>query len=427
MKRCLRILPHPCLVWIFLLVIAGQGLCEGFEFILKDERTGCETALRGVLLAGQHALPAEPILEAAGVHFSVDIVAAQLTVLEGRQGAILISKSELVLWRGGVLRCVPSPEIVSGGFVVPAPLVLRIVSELGSLPCRYDKGVFSIGEGSEQAEVSPEQTLPQTVTPALPSEAGESCRVRTIVIDPGHGGSDPGSVSPSGLKESAIVLDTALRLRTLIENDRVLGVERVVLTRDRDVFVPLLERAKIANAAKGDVFISLHVNASMSKLASGIETYFVSQTDDTSSLEVESRENAVMDLDVEPGTASGQPGVSVEAILMDLQYMEYVRESQALAALIEQELPRVTASRQRGVRQAMFYVLRGVSMPSVLVELGFLSCSAEEKDLSLPAYRQKLAAGLHQSVGFYARQLDERLMATQPVAEPETDSGGGVP
>lgn len=395
--------------WLVLwMVLWGMPvLAQTQQVTLKDGRSGKDTALQGLLVQGKVLLPAEPILDAAGVPYSLDVVSVQLTAGDGRRGAILVSGSELLVWKGTLLRSVPAPILSETGFLIPSDLLVRMVSELGQVPAYYREGEFGLGnrEGEISTDITPPPAavVPSPGEPASAPEGGYG--FKTVVIDPGHGGSDPGTISDTGIKESVIVLDVAMRLRTLLESDATLGVERVILTRDRDVFVPLLERSKTANAAKGDLFISLHCNASMSKHATGIETYFVSQTEDTVALDVESRENAVLDLESEAGVVSSQSGVSVEAILMDLQYMEYVRESQALAATLLRQLGLATSARERGVRQAMFYVLRGAGMPSVLVELGFISTAIEEKDLASQGYRQKLAAGLHQGILNYSNEM----------------------
>jgi N-acetylmuramoyl-L-alanine amidase len=223
------------------------------------------------------------------------------------------------------------------------------------------------------------------------------------VIDPGHGGRDSGAVGSRGLKEKDVVLDIALRLRKLIQ-DR-LGL-RVILTRSEDVFVPLEERTAIANRAKADFFLSIHVNAAPKSRATGFETYFLSKEPSDSDARASAiRENLPL---TEEGMA-GRGQDSVKAILWDMAYALYTRESAALASMMLEELDKILSVNNRGVKSGPFFVLMGAAMPSALVEVAFISNSQEERKLQEESYRQRVAEALLEGITKFRARYEKRL------------------
>lgn len=235
--------------------------------------------------------------------------------------------------------------------------------------------------------------------PASPAPAG----IRTIVIDPGHGGRDSGAVGPRGLKEKDVVLDIALRLRKLIR-DRM-GL-RVILTRSEDVFVPLEERTAIANRAKADFFLSIHVNAAPKSRATGFETYFLSKEPSDSDARASAiREN--LPLTEEGMGARGQD--SVKAILWDMAYALYTRESAELAGMMLEELDKILSVNNRGVKSGPFFVLMGAAMPSALVEVAFITNPQEERQLQEEAYKQRVAEALLEGIARFRARYEKRL------------------
>lgn len=238
--------------------------------------------------------------------------------------------------------------------------------------------------------------------PVLPP-AGE--RIRTIVVDAGHGGHDPGAISRGGLKEKNLTLDVARRLRDLLTQDGF----RVVMTRYDDRFIPLVGRSAIANREGADLFVSIHANSSRARKVSGFEAYYLSEATDDHARALEASENASLPDEV------GRPVSSeTEAILWDLLYTEHRLESLELASytcrgLGGQGLP----VRSRGVKSARFAVLKGARMPAVLVEVGFISNPEEEVRMRRPEYRQRLAAGVRQGILSF-RGKAEREYAYRP-------------
>jgi len=224
-------------------------------------------------------------------------------------------------------------------------------------------------------------------------------RFDTVVIDPGHGGENLGARGAGGLLEKDLVLDVGLRLAKRLE---ARGID-VVLTRRDDRFVPLEERTSIANDARGDLFISIHANASRSRNARGIETFFVS---------LEASDEAAQNLAILENQAfAGSEGVAkisedpLLGILGDLIATEHLVESQEFSGLVQSQL---ASSRSRGVKQAPFVVLMGVQMPAALVEIGFLTNPDDERDLRSSAERDRLADGLAGAVVEFGERYDAR-------------------
>ncbi len=222
---------------------------------------------------------------------------------------------------------------------------------------------------------------PKAAAPGLPPPPRRA-RIPTIVIDPGHGGSDLGAQSADGLLEKEIALRLARILRTKLQARLPM---RVVLTRDEDADLPLETRAAIANQLKAELFISLHLNASFGSSAHGAETYFLS-------LEA-SDERAQLAADAANigSNPRANPLSDLELILWDMAQSQHLARSQHLATLIQEELNEALDLHDRGVKQAPFVVLNGAAMPAVLVEFGFLSNPEEVRLLRDPAYQNELA------------------------------------
>jgi N-acetylmuramoyl-L-alanine amidase len=229
--------------------------------------------------------------------------------------------------------------------------------------------------------------------------------VSRIVIDPGHGGHDPGAAG-KGLTEAALVLDVALRLEKLLA--AVEGVE-VILTRRTDEFVQLQERTAIANREGADLFLSIHANASSNSLAQGIETYFLNFATSGAAAAVAARENA----------ASGQPMAALPDLVKSIALHNKLDESRDLAVYIQSGLVRKLQPSNRnlknlGVKQAPFVVLIGAAMPSVLAEISFLTNAQDLALVRTPAYRQRIAEGLFDAI----RKYQTSLKTDQKVAQP---------
>jgi N-acetylmuramoyl-L-alanine amidase len=231
--------------------------------------------------------------------------------------------------------------------------------------------------------------------PVVESKNGKPAApaLRKIVIDPGHGGKDPGAIGVGGIAEKDIVLAVAKRLALKLK--REMGVE-VVLTRDDDSFVDLKDRTAIANTEKADLFISLHVNASPNAEARGLETYYLDNTTDEAANRLAARENAV---------ARGSV-TDVQFILSDMIQNLKLEDSITLAnrlhaSVVSQVGRRYGEVRDLGVKKALFYVLVGARMPSVLVELFFVTNKSEARALSKEGYQEAIADALFDGIKRY--------------------------
>jgi len=229
-----------------------------------------------------------------------------------------------------------------------------------------------------------------------------SKKVNLIVIDPGHGGIDPGAVGKKGLYEKDANLAIAKYLDRLIKD--TLGI-KIIMTREKDIYLSLKARTSIANSNSADLFVSIHCNASAkSSKMKGFETYFLSEARTTEARAVAMRENASLKFDgIEPTDV-------VSDILIDLAQTAHLEESNRFAEFIQDNAKRQLSISSRGVKQAGFYVLRGAFMPSILIECAFVSNLEEEKLLKQKSFRKKLAycifCGIKNFIYDYERRLN---------------------
>jgi N-acetylmuramoyl-L-alanine amidase len=233
---------------------------------------------------------------------------------------------------------------------------------------------------------------PSPVAPAVDTGA-----VRTVVIDPGHGGEDVGAKGPGGTLEKDVTLSIARKLRSALSN--TLGLQ-AFLTRDRDEEIALDERAAVANNYKADLFVSIHANASRSMGAKGSEVYFLTYQ----ATDEESRRMAALEGGIFTPTTPAAGSGDLALILWDMAQAEHLEESSALASRIHEELAGVTGSQGRGVKQAPFRVLVGAAMPAVLVEAAFISNAEEERLLVSDTYQGKVVAALVRGIARYQQQ-----------------------
>lgn len=238
--------------------------------------------------------------------------------------------------------------------------------------------------------------------------------IRTVVIDPGHGGTDTGAIGPGGLEEKTITLALAKKLSARLSKELKL---RVLLTRDTDELIPLTQRTAMANQFQADLFISIHLNSALRRGAQGTESYFLSlDASDELSKQVAERENEV---DVAP--AAPEQAGDLKFILWDLAQQEYLKESSELAETIQDELSKATNSENRGVKQAPFRVLIGATMPASLVEVGFISNPDEETKLRSEEHQDKLVAAIVSAVQRFKAQYDAKV-GVSPTTPPPTST-----
>jgi N-acetylmuramoyl-L-alanine amidase len=216
--------------------------------------------------------------------------------------------------------------------------------------------------------------------------------ISRIVIDPGHGGKDPGAIGPHGEKEKDITLSVSKELATRL---REVGYQ-VFITRKDDTFIPLEERSIFANKKKAGLFISVHVNANEKESLRGVETYFLNLTTDASALKVADRENAV----------ASKSMSDLHFIIKDLTLNARINESSRFATSIQKSIISSLEksgylNKDHGVKQAPFYVLVGAQMPSILIETGFITNMAESKLLQKKLYQNSIVNGIISGINLF--------------------------
>ncbi len=360
--------------------------------------------------------PARIYFDLLGARVTKDLASRIFPVRDGFLQQIRVGQN-----KADVVRVVLDFQNVSeyNVFTLPDPYRL-VVDILGKAPA--PQPLQAASTASEPAPAPPGPTPTSTVAEATPAPepvAAEASpdiirvppaprvdgysiiqqlglSASRVVIDPGHGGHDPGTMNKFGLREKEVVLDVSHRLRKLLEKD---GFE-VVMTRDKDVFVPLEERTAIANSQGADLFVSIHVNASRSTKPRGTETYFLNLATTPDAEEVAARENAVTTRRVN----------ELQGILQKLLNNEKITESRELASQVQTSLSsELYASsrdaRNRGVKTAPFYVLLGAQMPSVLVEVAYLTNRRDAELLRDGTFRQKVAESIAVGIRGYQDSL----------------------
>lgn len=311
----------------------------------------------------------------------VDLVGARLAMDDARSIAV----------EDGLLR-----QVRVGQF---KPTVVRVVLDMNSptdhktfvLPDPY-RLVVDIQGKKNQALARKGGSDPQEAAKKTPNQG-----LRKIVLDPGHGGKDPGAIGVRGIAEKDIVLSIAKKLARKLERD--MGVD-VVLTRRDDSYLHLEDRTAIANAENADLFISLHTNASPNPRAGGLETYYLDNTDDEASIRLAAREN---------GT-SRKSISDLQFILSDLTQNSKQEDSITLAHHIHSSLAsrvgrKHGAVRDLGVKKALFYVLVGAKMPSVLAELFFITHKREGRQLRRSSYQNTIVEALYEGIRKYQENM----------------------
>ena len=279
----------------------------------------------------------------------------------------------------------------------PDRLVLDIAKEHAAIP----QGVGGSPE-SEAVLIAPSAGTAAAVSASSVSGINipdkmvlEKSGRKKIVIDAGHGGKDPGGRKLFGLKEKEMNLQVAKELYDLLKGDEMFDA---LLTRNSDVFVPLADRSLISNNFKADIFVSIHANASRDRREKGFEIYFMSEkASDPVAAEVADYENSVVGLE----DGGGQQDATA-MLLHSMARNEYLNEGSRLAGLVSSEMEKRTPFVNRGVKQAAFYVLRGTYSPGILVEMGFMTNSGDEKVLNDKKGRTKIANAIYKGILKYA-------------------------
>jgi len=320
------------------------------------------------------------------------------------------------------------PATTSDGFLLPqlennqwiqnmrmgqnSPEKLRLVLDLTSLGekssfnvSKNEKGVLIAAKG--EIVHSPAPTKIAAITPPKTQKTLEKPKQSKksqyrIVIDPGHGGADPGARGVKGAKEKDVVLSISKKLKSLLAKD---AQYTIFMTRENDKTLKLLERTRFANTKNGDLFVSIHANASPRASAKGVSTYFLNNADDQESLRVAMRENGELD----PSTLhvpSGSDDYYLEIMKASMIKNFHTTQSTDLARMVQKNMIKQLSSSYSsvvdlGVRSARFYVLTGAKMPAILVETSFISNPTEEKRLTSSSYQDKIAKSVFEGIEKY--------------------------
>jgi N-acetylmuramoyl-L-alanine amidase len=250
------------------------------------------------------------------------------------------------------------------------------------------------------AEPTKKEDAPPTETAPPPQTANPSAAkvIKSIVIDPGHGGLETGAKGKFGALEKDITLPIALKLKAVIEKNLAY---HVTLTRDKDINVALDDRAAIANNQKASLFISIHANSSLRRNAQGSETFFLSlNATDEEARRLAYLENNSADLE-KPIEEKDKDQVMM--ILWDLAQSAYLKQSQRLAEIVQDELNSLLGTANRGIKQARFKVLEGVACPAVLVEVAFISNPAEERELEKEEFQNGVVQAIYRGLVTYIK------------------------
>ena len=330
---------------------------------------GCATVPSGgistITLHGSPYVPLDAVCSSRGLAADYDGLTRTVAVYRGSE-VIRFQVGRRDLLVSGCLSCLLSPvDVYRGMVVIPLELRRRI-----------------------------DELFPQEIV-----SSGAFRRLHKVVVDAGHGGKDPGATSPHGVMEKDVVLDIARKLRDDLKQE---GIE-VVMTRDSDTFIPLEERAQVANRNGVDLFVSIHANANRTRSFKGVEVYYISPAVSDSKRAVVTARSSGLNCD---SSCLASQSMNLKEIIWDMTYAYDRRESIELSRTICRAMGGSPDIKVVGVKNANFSVLRGSTMPAVLVEVGYLTNPSEESLIVCDIYRRKLAERIKEGIGFYCEGLN---------------------
>lgn len=307
----------------------------------------------------------------------------------------LLKMARVGQFRPDVVRVVLDIENIRECKIFPLSNPFRVIIDVKG---ERKAEISRMDDSISTAETEPEQRLERSHEgKKVLSQNLKVPKVRRIVIDPGHGGNDPGAMGPDGVKEKDVVLAIGLKLARKIREET--GIDSV-MTRSTDVFIPLEERTAIANKINADLFVSIHANASLNKAASGIETYYLNLAKTDKAARVAARENNI---------SMAKVGL-LQTILFDLMANHKINDSARMAEEVQKSLhsrvvKKYQGAKNLGVKQGPFYVLVGATMPSILVETAFISNDHEAGLLIDRDYQDTAATGILDGIRNYIKTL----------------------
>ncbi len=297
------------------------------------------------------------------------------------------------------------------GLTEASPNDLDVLTD-GLYPIFWDDLIYDVdtspdialnGWDESDADVAPERQLDRDAFDLAPSELSESyLRLNRIVIDAGHGGRDPGAIGYRGTKEKDVALSVALKVGEYIE--KYLPEIEVIYTREDDTFIPLQERGQIANRAEADLFVSVHANANRNRHTHGTEIYFLGMHRSREAFEVMKKENSAIRFEEEDERS--ETLTPEQLAVYELSNIGFMASSEMLAGKMDKQFSERAKRRSLGVKQAGFIVLYHASMPSILVELGYITNPQEEQFLSSEYGQNIMASAIFRSIRDYKERLE---------------------
>jgi len=322
--------------------------------------TGCATVSTDKNALSKSDISLKNLCEASRINWNWDSVAQVITLhINGRQAKGLVGSDVVLL---------DQEKIVL------------------SRPIRFERSTILVPADFKEKVI--DRYRSKTIEP-VPTFGYK--KVREILIDAGHGGKDPGALSKRGVKEKNVVLDIAIRVKNTLQQHGF----KVKMTRQSDVFLTLQERTKLASYGKTDLFVSIHANANPSRAVQGLEVYFAPDLSEEDKREDPRQENLKLMI---KGLDMKKTDSTLEKILADMLYTQKQNQSSALARQLLMGVSSYAKVKNRGVKEARFFVLRNTLIPAVLIETGYLTNTKEERLLTTKAYRQKLAHGIAHSI-----------------------------
>lgn len=349
--------------------------------------------------AGRSAVPLTKVIEHLGFDYHFSPAMGAITIEHGGQRLVLVVGAPDIYVRDRIIRMGESVKLEGDSILIPPEGVDIIIRQLTkrSLRWTYDGSRFALKSGRVTEKVSDEPGYDTSaVSEKTIMRRKTEYRIGAIIIDAGHGGKDPGGIGYNGTREKDIVLEVSRELKRELER-RLRGID-IIMTRVDDSFLPLEQRGEIANVVepvKNPVFLSIHANVSYESNSCGYESYFLSiDPFGESARDVAMKENSVLNYEIE------NYNEYLKEIINRIVDIEYRRESRLLADFIQKRLGSSigTASPDRGVKSAFFYVLKTVAMPAVLVEIGFVTNKKEALNLLEADYQRKIARGIAEGV-----------------------------
>ncbi|MFH1790787.1 MAG: N-acetylmuramoyl-L-alanine amidase [Candidatus Omnitrophota bacterium] len=325
-------------------------------------------------------VPLDSFCDHYGFTYKIDRVSKIAEIKCGVSVVKVVPNTDKALVNGTITRFSPPPRMEGDRMFIPPSLGEYLLKKVAKL----------------------EGTTPMAkALPAREKVSAKGATVRKVVIDPGHGGKDPGAIGWGGIREKDVVLDVARRLRDELYKDG--GID-VVMTRNSDKFISLSQRSAIANNMKADLFVSIHANASRSKYVKGFEAYFLSNATDDNARAIAAAENEAVAYESD---ANSVDSPYLNATVWNMTLTENRDESRELASMICGKACGRLYGENRGIKSAGFYVLKGTHMPAVLVEIGFISNKDEARLLNSSSYRQTVAQGIAEGIVSYRDKFEK--------------------